>query len=110
MSEHSEVLNREAEKGLPDGLGAENTQPGADASHLVVPDSLVFGLGSPDTQAEAGDPGHIPFDHSGDAVDSGLPVGLGADSSQSGPPSPHHTDADSTEYGLGSADTQHVHV
>ena len=51
MSTHIHTIN-EAEKGLPDGLGAENTQPGPDVTHVAEGDSLEFGLGSPETQHE----------------------------------------------------------
>lgn len=107
MSETNEELNKEAERGLPDGLGAENSQPGPDVIHVPEPDSLIYGLGSAETQSNADEPGHVEVDHSHDAVDSGLPLGLGADNTQDGPAAPHHTETDSTEYGLGSPETQH---
>jgi hypothetical protein len=109
MSDTNEHLNHEAEKGLPDGLGSENTQHGVDVIHVVEPDSLVYGLGSEDTQSDAGTPGYVGVDHSLDAVDKGLPLGLGADNTQDGPPAPHHSETDSTEHGLGSPDSQHAH-
>ena len=109
MSEHTHA-NNEAEKGLPDGLGAENTQPGPNVIHVVEPDSLVFGLGSAQTQADAGDPGHVAVDHTHDADDRGLPVGLGSENSQDGPPVPHPFESDSLEFGLGSPETQHTHT
>lgn len=110
MSVTDVVLNKEAERGLPDGLGAENTQPGPDVTHVVEPDSLVYGLGSAETQTEAGEPGHVAIDHSADGVDRGLPLGLGADNTQDGPPAPHHSDTDSTEHGMGSPGSQHAHA
>ena len=110
MSENNVVQDMEAERGLPVGLGDENTQPGPDVVHVAEPDSLVYGLGSAETQAEASEPGHVAIDHSADGVDKGLPLGLGADNTQDGPAAPHHSETDSTEHGLGSAGTQHANV
>ena len=96
-----------AERGLLDGLGSDNTQPGASIAHTVEPDSLTFGLGSAETQNDAGEPGHVAFDHTHDADDSGLPVGLGAENTQTGPPMPHPAETDPLEFGMGSPETQH---
>jgi hypothetical protein len=109
MSTHIHTIN-EAEKGLPDGLGAENTQPGPDVTHVVEPDSLVFGLGAADTQSDAGEPGHVAIDHTHDADESGLPVGLGDENTQPGPDVVHVAEPDSLEFGLGSPETQHEHT
>lgn len=106
--EHARLYN-EAERGLPDGLGSENTQPGASMTHTVQPDSLVFGLGSAETQHDAGDHGHVAIDHTHDADDSGLPVGMGSEDTQNGP-SVLHPAEDSLEFGMGSAETQHALV
>ena len=109
MSEHTHT-NNDAEKGLLDGLGDENTQPGPNVTHVIEPDSLVFGLGAADTQSNAGEPGHVAIDHTHDADDSGLPVGLGSESTQDGPPMAHPVEPDSLEFGLGSPETQHEHT
>ncbi len=109
MSEHTHG-NNEAERGLPDGLGAENTQPGPNVTHVVEPDSLVFGLGSAETQTDAGQPGHVVVDHTHDSDEKGLPLGLGSQDSQDGPPMQHPAGTDSLEFGLGSAETQHAHT
>ena len=109
MSEHTHASN-DAEKGLPDGLGDESTQPGPAMTHHVEPESLVFGLGSAETQTDAGEPGQVVVDHTHDADESGLPVGLGSEDSQDGPPMQHPSETDSLEFGLGSAETQHVHT
>lgn len=108
MSEHTHASN-DAEKGLPDGLGDENTQPGPATIHHVEPESLVFGLGSAETQTDADEPGHVAVDHTHDADDRGLPLGLGSADSQSGAPMQHPIETHSLEFGLGSAETQHVH-
>lgn len=99
-----------AERGLLDGLGSDNTQPGASMDHAIGNDSLAFGLGSAETQNDAGEPGHVAFDHTHDADDSGLPVGLGAENTQTGPAMPHPAETDSLEFGLGSPQTQHTFV
>jgi hypothetical protein len=109
MSTHIHTIN-EAEKGMPDGLGAENTQPGPDVIHAVEPDSLVFGLGAADTQSDAGEPGHVAIDHTHDADESGLPDGLGSENTQPGPDVFHVAEPDSLEFGLGSPETQHEHT
>ena len=108
MSEHT-YTNNDAEKGLPVGLGDENTQPGPAMTHTVEPDSLVFGLGSAETQSDAGEPGHVAIDHARDGDDSGLPVGLGSENTQDSPPMPHPAATNSLEFGLGSPETQHEH-
>ena len=110
MSQVNEQLNHEAEKGLPDGLGAENTQPGPAMIHTVEPESLVFGLGSAETQHDGDEPGHVAIDHTHDDSESGLPLGLGSDNTQDGPPVPHPFEEDATEFGLGSPETQHSHA
>ena len=107
MTETHTHLNNVAERGLPDGLGAENTQPGTARTHTVEPEALVYGLGSAETQSDAGDPGHIAFDHTQDGAESGLPLGLGSEDSQPGPAVPHPPMSNSLEFGLGSAETQH---
>ena len=107
MSEHNDRLLKDAERGLPDGLGAENTQPGPAMTHTVEPESLVFGLGSAETQS---DEGHAAIDHTHDDSESGLPLGLGSENTQDGPAVPHPFHADATEFGLGSPGTQHEHV
>lgn len=97
---------KDAERGLPDGLGSENTQSGPARLHHAEPDSLVYGLGAADTQRDAAETGHAAVDHSEDGVASGLPLGLGSTNTQSGPALPHPTNAEGLEFGLGSADTQ----
>ena len=109
MSENNDHLNEDAERGLPDGLGSENTQPGPAMIHTVEPDSLVFGLGSAETQSGAHDSGHVAFDHTRDDSESGLPLGLGSQNTQDGPAVPHPFTADATAFGLGSPGTQHAH-
>lgn len=109
MSAHIHTIN-EAEKGLPDGLGDENTQPGPAMTHTIEPDSLVYGLGSAETQTDSAEAGHVAIDHTHDADESGLPVGLGSDDSQPGPPMAHPAEADSLKFGLGSPETQHGHT
>ncbi|HSK32068.1 MAG TPA: hypothetical protein VK903_01155 [Propionicimonas sp.] len=108
MTNHTHT-NHDAEMGLPVGLGDENTQPGPNLAHVVEPDSLVFGLGSAETQSDAQEPGHVAIDHTHDADESGLPVGLGAENTQPGPDVNHVLEPDSLEYGLGSPETQHGH-
>lgn len=108
MSETNSHGTRAAERGLPDGLGSENTQPGEAVPHTVQPDSLVFGLGSAETQTDAGAPGHVAIDHSHDADNRGLPVGLGDENTQPGPDAVHVPETDSLEFGLGSPETQHA--
>lgn len=110
MTETHTHLNNVAERGLPDGLGAENTQPGPAMTHTVEPTSLVYGLGSAETQADAADPGHVAVDHTKDAAGSGLPLGLGSENTQDGPAMLHPAESDSLEFGLGSAETQHTLV
>ena len=109
MTHHAHT-NHDAEMGLPVGLGDENTQPGPDVTHVVEPDSLVFGLGAADTQSDAGEPGHVAIDHTHDADESGLPVGLGSENTQPGPDVVHVAEPDSLEFGLGSPETQHEHT
>lgn len=109
MSTHIHTIN-EAEKGLPDGLGDENTQHGPNVIHVVEPDSLVFGLGGADTQSGAGEAGHVAIDHTHDADESGLPVGLGSENTQPGPDVTHVVERDYLEFGLGSPETQHEHT
>lgn len=60
--------------------------------------------------SDAGEPGHVAIDHTHDADESGLPVGLGSEDSQDGPPMPHPGETNSLEFGLGSPETQHAHV
>ncbi|MGV8909666.1 MAG: hypothetical protein ACOH1Y_11850 [Propionicimonas sp.] len=109
MSQHISDLTKDAERGLPDGLGSENTQPGPARTHTVEPESLVFGLGSADTQ-DGPNASHVTFDHTHDDSESGLPLGLGSENTQEGPPVPHPFEADATEFGLGSPETQHPHA
>jgi hypothetical protein len=110
MSEIYNHLNKDPERGLPDGLGSENTQPGPAMIHTVEPESLVFGLGSAETQHDAHDPRHVAIDHTHDDDASGLPLGLGSDNTQDGPPVPHPFEADATAFGLGSPATQFAHA
>ncbi len=64
------------------------------------------GLGSAETQSDAG---YITIYDTEDASSSGLPLGLGSDNTQDGPPVPHPFEGDSLEFGLGSAETQLAH-
>jgi hypothetical protein len=103
MSDEMDQKVNGSENGLEEGLGASNTQPGPPVSHPGEPDALEYGLGSPETQGEE----QGAFDHTKDAADSGLPVGLGSHNSQAGPAVPHPYSPNPTEHGLGDADTQH---
>ncbi len=106
MTHNPDHTVKDAERGLPDGLGSENTQGGSPTIHHAEPDSLVYGLGSADTQSDVGDPEHTVVDHSEDGAESGLPLGLGSANTQSGPAVAHPDEPDSLEFGLGSADSQ----
>lgn len=106
MAESTEQENSGPEDGLAEGLGSENTQAGPVGAHPAEPDALEYGLGSPDTQSDANDPGHVAIDHTNDGAASGLPLGLGSDNTQAGPSVPNPAEPDSLEFGLGSADTQ----
>ena len=108
MAENADQVVRGSENGLAEGLGSENTQPGPAVAHPAEPDSLEYGLGSPETQSDAADPGHVAFDHTEDGAESGLPLGLGSDNTQDGPPMAHPVEPDPLEFGMGSAETQQV--
>ncbi|MBA3022100.1 hypothetical protein [Propionicimonas sp.] len=101
MSDDTDQSVNGSGNGLAEGLGASNTQPGPPMSHPTEPDSLEYGLGSPQTQGEAS------FDHSENATEAGLPFGMGTESSQSGPPVPHPYAPKPVQHGLGSDEPDH---
>ena len=65
--------------------------------HPAEPGALEHGLGSPETQSDAGDPGHVAIDHTDDGAASGMPLGLGSDNTQDGPSVPHPAEPDSRD-------------
>lgn len=67
------------------GLGTPDSQPGAPAPHTPHTDPLATGLGSPD--------GFDP------EPEDGTEFGLGADNTQSNPPTPEESQPD--KHGLG---------
>lgn len=108
MADNTNGIVEGSTNGLAEGLGSDNSQPGPPVAHPAEPDSLEYGLGAPNTQTEGGNPGYVAVDHSQDSAEKGLPLGLGSDNTESGPPMAHPVESDdSTEYGLGAPNTQH---